>query len=217
MPVERGQWGMDLFNPASLKQFGIRAGGGAAAGGMAGLAIDAVTGGLSLGAAAVLGATLGALWSSFESHGRRIADVFRGYTELRVRGDDAEAAGGARDGADPGVAAARPRQSGPDPPEGGKPSRSAPNGRPGRSPTCCGRRGSIPEWSRLNERSSPKRRRALAGAGPTGGRADVGADRSGVGGGGARRLTRGPALRRRRPRRNYRHRPPVCYPRRLSV
>ena len=84
IPVERGQWGMDLFNPASLRQFGIRAGGGAAAGGMAGLAIDAVTGGLSLGAAAVLGATLGALWSSFESHGRRIADVFRGFTELRV-------------------------------------------------------------------------------------------------------------------------------------
>jgi Domain of unknown function (DUF3482)/50S ribosome-binding GTPase len=85
VPVEQGQWGMDLFNPASLKQFGIRAGSGAAAGGIAGLAIDAITGGLSLGAAAVLGATLGALWSSFESHGRRIADVFRGYTELRVQ------------------------------------------------------------------------------------------------------------------------------------
>jgi hypothetical protein len=84
VPVEHGQWGMDLFNPASLKQFGIRAGSGAAAGGIAGLAIDAITGGMSLGAAAVLGATLGALWSSFETHGRRLADVFRGYTELRV-------------------------------------------------------------------------------------------------------------------------------------
>jgi hypothetical protein len=85
VPVERGEWGMDLFNPASLKHFGIRAGSGAAAGGIAGLAIDAITGGLSLGAAALLGATLGALWSSFESHGRRVADVFRGYTELRVQ------------------------------------------------------------------------------------------------------------------------------------
>jgi Domain of unknown function (DUF3482) len=74
-----------LFNPASLKQFGIRAGSGAAAGGIAGLAIDAITGGMSLGAAAALGATLGALWGSFETHGRRIADVFRGYTELRVQ------------------------------------------------------------------------------------------------------------------------------------
>src|SRR5512144_1887305 len=85
VPVEQGQWGMDLFNPVSLKEFGIRAGSGAAAGGIAGLAIDAVTGGMSLGAAAVLGATLGALWSSFETHGRRLADVFRGYTELRVQ------------------------------------------------------------------------------------------------------------------------------------
>jgi uncharacterized protein DUF3482/50S ribosome-binding GTPase len=84
VPLERGQWGMDLFNPASLKEFGIRAGSGAAAGGIAGLAIDAMTGGMSLGAAAVLGATLGALWGGFATHGRRLADVFRGYTELRV-------------------------------------------------------------------------------------------------------------------------------------
>jgi small GTP-binding protein len=87
VPIAGGQWGMDLFNPASLMQFGIRAGSGAAAGGVAGLAIDAMTGGLSLGAAAVLGATIGAFWSTFGSHGRRLVDVFRGYTELRV--DDA--------------------------------------------------------------------------------------------------------------------------------
>jgi small GTP-binding protein len=85
IPVAQGQWGIDLFNPASLRQFGIRAGTGAAAGGIAGLAVDAMTGGLSLGAAAALGATLGALWSSFETHGRRVAEVFRGYTELRVQ------------------------------------------------------------------------------------------------------------------------------------
>ncbi len=85
VPVEQGQWGMDLFNPASLRQFGIRAGSGAAAGAAAGLAIDAMTGGMSLGAAAVLGAALGALWGSVATHGRRIADVFRGFTELRVQ------------------------------------------------------------------------------------------------------------------------------------
>jgi GTPase Era involved in 16S rRNA processing len=85
VPVERGLWGLDLFNPASLKQFGIRAGGGAAAGGLAGLALDAMTGGLSLGAAAALGATLGAFWGSFESHGRRFADRLRGFTELRLQ------------------------------------------------------------------------------------------------------------------------------------
>lgn len=84
LPIEGGHWGLDLFHPASLKQFGIRAGGGAAAGAVAGLAIDAMLGGASLGAGAALGATAGALWSSFGSHGRRIADSLRGVSELRV-------------------------------------------------------------------------------------------------------------------------------------
>lgn len=85
VPVEDGHLGLDLFNPASLKRFGIRAGSGAAAGAAAGLAVDVMTGGLSLGAAAALGATVGALWGSFDTHGRRIAHALRGYTELRVK------------------------------------------------------------------------------------------------------------------------------------
>ncbi len=84
LPIEDGQWGLDLFNPTSMKQFGIRAGSGAAAGGVAGLAIDAVTGGLSLGAGAVLGAAIGVLLSSSRTHGKRLADRMRGFTELRV-------------------------------------------------------------------------------------------------------------------------------------
>jgi hypothetical protein len=84
LPFEEGQWGLDLFNPASLKQFGIRAGSGAAAGGMAGLAIDAMLGGASLGAGAAAGAAIGAIWSTARTHGRRIADRARGFTELRV-------------------------------------------------------------------------------------------------------------------------------------
>ena len=84
LPISGGKWGSDLFSPASLREFGIRAGSGAAAGAAAGLAIDALAGGLTLGAAAALGATLGALWSSLGSHGRRLIDVFQGFTELRV-------------------------------------------------------------------------------------------------------------------------------------
>jgi GTPase Era involved in 16S rRNA processing len=84
LPIEDGQWGMDLFNPASMKQFGIRAGGGAAAGGMAGLAVDAMTGGATLGSGAAIGAAIGALWSSSRTHGKRLADRVRGFTELRV-------------------------------------------------------------------------------------------------------------------------------------
>ena len=84
LPIQDGKWGSDLFSPSSLRDFGIRTGSGAAAGAAAGLAIDAMTGGLTLGAAAALGAAVGALWSGLSSHGRRVAYVFRGYTELRV-------------------------------------------------------------------------------------------------------------------------------------
>lgn len=84
LSLDEVEQGLDLFNPASLRQFGIRASGGAAAGGMAGLAVDAMTGGASLGAAAALGATVGALLSSSRTHGRRIMDRMRGFTELRV-------------------------------------------------------------------------------------------------------------------------------------
>ena len=84
LPITGGRWGLDLFNPASLKHFGLKAGGGAAAGGLAGLAIDAMTGGLSLGAAAAVGATVGAVWGTVRTHGQRLAHVFRGYTELRI-------------------------------------------------------------------------------------------------------------------------------------
>jgi len=84
LPIRDGQWGLDLFSPSSLKQFGIRAGGGAAAGSLAGLTLDAMVGGASLGAGAALGAAIGALWSSSKTHGRRIADRMRGFTELHV-------------------------------------------------------------------------------------------------------------------------------------
>jgi hypothetical protein len=85
LPITDGRWGFDLFSVAALRRFGLKASGGAAAGGLAGLAIDAMTGGLSLGVAAVLGATMGAAWASLREHGQRLADVFRGYTQLRVR------------------------------------------------------------------------------------------------------------------------------------
>ncbi len=84
LPIKGSHWGMDLFNPASLKQFGIRAGRGAAAGAVAGLALDAAVGGASLGAGAAIGATIGALLDSSRTHGKRLADYLRGVSELRV-------------------------------------------------------------------------------------------------------------------------------------
>lgn len=84
LPLVDGRWGLDLFTPQALKAFGVRAGSGAAVGGAAGLTVDALTGGLSLGAAAAIGAAIGAVWGTLNSHGRRIADVLRGHSELRV-------------------------------------------------------------------------------------------------------------------------------------
>ncbi|MBP8008468.1 MAG: DUF3482 domain-containing protein, partial [Thiopseudomonas sp.] len=51
LPLEEGRWGDDLFNPATMKQLGIKVGGGMAAGAATGVGIDLLTGGLSLGMA----------------------------------------------------------------------------------------------------------------------------------------------------------------------
>ncbi len=60
LPLDDGTWREDLFDPDQWREFGIRTGSAVAAGGMAGLGVDAMTGGLSLGAATAIGAGLGA-------------------------------------------------------------------------------------------------------------------------------------------------------------
>ncbi|HCS09076.1 MAG TPA: DUF3482 domain-containing protein, partial [Pseudomonas sp.] len=51
LPLLDGRWGDDLFNPETLKQLGVRVGGGIAAGAAAGAGVDLMVGGLTLGAA----------------------------------------------------------------------------------------------------------------------------------------------------------------------
>jgi hypothetical protein len=87
LPVSDGQWGTDLFNPEALRQFGIRAGSAAAAGAVAGLAIDAMLGGMTLGGAAATGAAVGALYGVARDKGRDFVARYTGYSALRV--DDA--------------------------------------------------------------------------------------------------------------------------------
>lgn len=84
LPIEDGRWGMDLFSPASLHQFGIRASSGAAAGAAAGLAVDALSAGITLGVGVTTGAALGALLFTAGKHGRQLLDRLRGYSELRA-------------------------------------------------------------------------------------------------------------------------------------
>jgi hypothetical protein len=63
---------------------GLRLSTGVAAGAAAGVGIDLMTGGLTLGAAAALGAIAGGLWQTFGHYGERIAARLRGHRELTV-------------------------------------------------------------------------------------------------------------------------------------
>ena len=84
LPLEEGRWGDDLFNPATMKQLGIKVGGGMAAGAATGAGIDLMTGGLSLGVATVLGAAVGGLTQTFRNYGERLKGKWRGERELTV-------------------------------------------------------------------------------------------------------------------------------------
>lgn len=81
LPTVDGQWGLDLFSPQALSQFGIRAGGGAAAGAVVGLMVDAMSGFATLGAATMAGAAIGGLLVG--AHGKRLIRRVQGLTELR--------------------------------------------------------------------------------------------------------------------------------------
>lgn len=87
LPLEGERWGMDLFHPQALRQFGIQVGKGLATGAMAGATVDVLTGGLSLGAATLLGAAVGGTWQGAEQWGKRLLARVRGRREMTV--DDA--------------------------------------------------------------------------------------------------------------------------------
>ena len=70
LPVSENSWKLDLFDPKTLKLFGIKATSTAAKGAVIGLGIDMAVGGVSLGAAAALGALLGGLWQTGKQFGR---------------------------------------------------------------------------------------------------------------------------------------------------
>ena len=65
----------------------MRLGTGAAAGAAAGVGIDLMFGGLTLGAAAAIGALAGGGWQAVRQFGDRVLDTLRGQRELSV--DDA--------------------------------------------------------------------------------------------------------------------------------
>ncbi|MCK9694437.1 DUF3482 domain-containing protein [Pseudomonas syringae] len=87
LPLMDGCWGDDLFNPETLKLMGVRVGGGVAAGAAAGAGVDLMVGGVTLGAAALVGAIAGGALSTARSYGGRLLGKFKGRRELTV--DDA--------------------------------------------------------------------------------------------------------------------------------
>lgn len=86
-PLMDGRWGDDLFNPETLKLMGVRVGGGVAAGAAAGAGVDLMVGGVTLGAAALVGAIAGGALSTARSYGGRLLGKLKGRRELTV--DDA--------------------------------------------------------------------------------------------------------------------------------
>ena len=87
LPLLDGRWGDDLFNPETLKQLGVKIGGGMAAGAAAGAGVDLMVGGITLGAAALLGAIAGGGAQTARHYGNRLLGKLKGQRELTV--DDA--------------------------------------------------------------------------------------------------------------------------------
>jgi hypothetical protein len=84
LPLLDGRWGDDLFNPETLKQLGVKVGGGIAAGAAAGAGIDLLVGGLTLGLAALAGAIAGGALLTARGYGGRLLDKLKGKRELTV-------------------------------------------------------------------------------------------------------------------------------------
>ncbi|MBU3056991.1 DUF3482 domain-containing protein [Pseudomonas indica] len=84
LPLLDGRWGDDLFNPETLKQLGVKVGGGMAAGAAAGAGVDLLVGGITLGAAALLGALAGAGLQTARNYGGRLLGKLKGQRELSV-------------------------------------------------------------------------------------------------------------------------------------
>ncbi|MBB3103465.1 GTPase/DUF3482 domain-containing protein [Azomonas macrocytogenes] len=84
LPLLNGRWGNDLFNPETLKQLGVRVGSGMAAGAAAGAGVDLFVGGLTLGAATLIGALAGGGAQTARHYGNRLLGKFKGKRELTV-------------------------------------------------------------------------------------------------------------------------------------
>ncbi|MEX1081574.1 MAG: GTPase/DUF3482 domain-containing protein [Halofilum sp. (in: g-proteobacteria)] len=87
LPLADGRWQDDLFHPETLKQLGVRVGGGLAAGTAAGAGLDLMVGGITLGAGTILGGLAGGVSRAGRQFSVRLLGKLRGARQLSV--DDA--------------------------------------------------------------------------------------------------------------------------------
>jgi small GTP-binding protein len=78
LPVQNGEWELDLFAPETLKKFGLDAASAAAAGAAVGAGVDLLLAGLSLGAASLTGAAIGTAWHTGRRYGKDLLARWRG-------------------------------------------------------------------------------------------------------------------------------------------
>lgn len=84
LPLVNGRWGMDLFHPDAFSHYGIRAGKGAVAGAMTGLAVDFMTLGGSLGTGTMTGSVIGSVLGGTLPLRRRLWASAQGFAEWRL-------------------------------------------------------------------------------------------------------------------------------------
>ncbi len=87
LPLSDGRWQADLFDPETLRHYGLHTSGMAALGAGAGAVVDVSTGGLTLGAGTLTGAVIGAGAGLARSAGSNLIERIRGRERLQV--DDA--------------------------------------------------------------------------------------------------------------------------------
>lgn len=87
LPLANGRWQDDLFHPETIKQLGVRVGGGLAAGAAAGASLDLMVGGVTFGAGTVVGGLAGGATRAGRQFSARLLGRLRGVRHLSV--DDA--------------------------------------------------------------------------------------------------------------------------------
>lgn len=84
LPVQNGEWQLDLFAPETLKTFGLDAASAAVTGAALGAGVDLLLAGVSLGAASLTGAALGTAWHTGRRYGKDLLARLRGEKILCI-------------------------------------------------------------------------------------------------------------------------------------